>query len=132
MTTPAQQQIPGRVTGLKRIIRAAGYSWAGLGYTFKNEAAFRQEIVLCLVLAPVIILSPLTLLAKLYLWGCLALVLICELANTALEVIINHVSPEYSEAAKNGKDIGSALVFVALVNVALSFGVLLAPKLFCL
>ncbi len=108
-------------------MRAAGYSWAGLRYTFKSEAAFRQESFLCLVLAPLIILLPLTLLAKLYLAGCLALVLICELANTGLEVIINEISPEYSEAAKNGKDIGSGLVFVSLVNLALAFLVLMAP-----
>ncbi len=119
-------QIPPPARGLSRIIRAAGYSWAGLCYTFKNEAAFRQELVLCLILVPAIILLPLALLAKLYLCGCLALVLICELANTALEVIINHVSPDYSTAAKHGKDIGSALVFVALVNLGLSLLFLLA------
>jgi diacylglycerol kinase (ATP) len=117
----SNEQIPARATGLTRVIRAASYSWAGLRYTFKSEAAFRQEIFLCLVLAPLIILLPLPLLAKLYLGGCLALVLICELANTGLEVIINHVSPRYSEAAKHGKDIGSALVFVSLANFGISF-----------
>nr|MDA3785444.1 diacylglycerol kinase [Deltaproteobacteria bacterium] len=90
---------------------------------------FRQEILLSLLLAPLIILLPLALLAKLYLLGCLALVLICELANTALEVIINHVSPTYSEAAKNGKDIGSALVLVSLTNLAITLLVLTAPLL---
>lgn len=120
-------QIPARVTGLKRIRRAAGYSFAGLRYTFKNEVAFRQELLLGLLLAPLILLMPLALLAKLYLLGCLALVLICELTNTALEVIINHLSPDYSEAAKNGKDIGSALVFVALVNLAMTLLALIAP-----
>lgn len=113
-------QIPPPAGGLKRIIRAAGYSWAGLCYTFKNEAAFRQELLLGLLLAPLIILLPFSQEAKLYLMGCLALVLICELANTALEVIINHVSPHYSEAARHGKDIGSALVLVALVNLGLT------------
>ncbi|MBU0681929.1 MAG: diacylglycerol kinase [Proteobacteria bacterium] len=121
------EQIPARATGLTRVIRAAGYSWAGLRYTFKSEAAFRQEIFLCLVLAPLIILLPLPLLAKLYLGGCLALILICELANTGLEVIINHVSPQYSEAAKHGKDIGSALVFVALVNLGITLLALVLP-----
>ncbi|MEN8256991.1 MAG: diacylglycerol kinase [Thermodesulfobacteriota bacterium] len=120
-------QIPPPARGLQRIIRAAGYSWAGLCFTFKNEAAFRQEILLSLVLAPLIIFLPLPLLAKLYLTGCLALVLICELANTGLEVIINHVSPHYSEAARDGKDIGSALVFVSLANLAVSFLALVLP-----
>ncbi len=118
-------EIPPPVGGLHRIFRAARFSWAGLNYTFKNEAAFRQEILLCLVLIPAIILLPFTLLAKLYLVGCLALVLICELANTALEVVIDHVSPEYSEAAKHGKNIGSALVLVSLVNFFLVFVFLL-------
>lgn len=119
-----QGQIPLEARGLRRIVRAAGYSWAGLRYTYKNEAAFRQECALGLILVPMIILLPLSLLAKLYLAGCLALVLICELANTGFEVIINEISPEYSEAAKNGKDIGSALVFVSLINLAISFMVL--------
>ncbi len=127
MTQSDKQQIPARATGLRRIMRAAGYSWAGLRFTFISEAAFRQELFLCLVLAPAIVLLPLTVLAKLYLGGCLVLVLICELANTGLEVIINHVSPEYSEAAKRGKDIGSALVFVSLVNLAISLLVLVVP-----
>ena len=127
MTQRDQQQIPARAIGLKRIIRAAGYSWAGVRYTFKEEAAFRQELLLCLVMAPLIILLSFTTLAQLYLLGCLALVLICELANTGLEVIINYVSPEYSEAAKNGKDIGSALVFVSLINLAISFLALIVP-----
>ncbi len=118
-------QIPTRARGLERIIRAAGYSWAGLRHTFKNEAAFRQEILLCLILTPLILLMPLSLLAKLYLVGCLALVLICELVNTGLEVIINHISPQYSEAAKNAKDIGSALVLVALANLTIAFLALL-------
>ncbi len=129
MTQKDQHQIPARVTGLKRIRRAAGYSFAGLRYTFQGEAAFRQELLLCLLLTPLIVLLPLALLAKIYLLGCLALVLICELANTALEVIINHLSPDYSEAAKNGKDIGSALVFVALVNLAIALLALTAPLL---
>ncbi|MDR9501053.1 MAG: diacylglycerol kinase [Desulfurivibrionaceae bacterium] len=120
-------QIPVRVTGLKRIRRAAGYSFAGLRYTCRHEAAFRQELLLCLLLAPLIILVPLALLAKLYLLGCLLLVLICELVNTALEVILNHLSPGYSEAAKNGKDIGSALVLVSLANLVIAFVALMAP-----
>lgn len=129
MTSPQRTKIPARATGLRRIIRAAGYSWAGLRHTFRHEAAFRQEIVLCLLLTPLIILLPLTTLTRLYLMGCLALVLICELTNTALEVIINHISPHYSEAARHGKDIGSALVLVALVNLGLTLLVVTAPLL---
>jgi len=40
-------------TGITRVIKAAGYSWAGLKAAFKHEAAFRQELALCIVLAPV-------------------------------------------------------------------------------
>jgi diacylglycerol kinase (ATP) len=129
MSHQEKHHIPGRATGLRRIIRAAGYSWAGLRHAFRHEAAFRQEILLGLVLTPLIILLPLTTLARLYLLGCLALVLICELVNTALEVIINHISPDYSEAARHGKDIGSALVLVALVNLGLALLVLLGDIL---
>ena len=104
-------------TGLTRVINAAGYSIKGLRAAFINEAAFRQELLLFVVLTPVAIWLGQGGVEQALLIGSLFLVLIVELINSAIEAIVDRVGSEMHELSGRAKDIGSAAVFIALGNV---------------
>ena len=112
-------------TGLKRVIKAAGYSWAGLKAAFKHEAAFRQELALCLVLIPTGLWLGQSGIERALLIGSLLLVLIIELLNSAIEAVVDRFGGEQHELSRRAKDIGSAAVFVALSNAAVIWVLLL-------
>ena len=102
-------------TGLARIIAAAGYSAAGLQNAWRTEAAFRQELCLYFVLLPALFLPPFSLTVKMLLFIANSLVLIVELVNSAIEAVVDMVSPDFHPLAKKAKDIGSATVLIALL-----------------
>ncbi len=106
------------VTGLRRIINAFGYSIKGLRAAFKHESAFRQETALLVILLPIAILLGQNVVDYSILIGSLLLVLIVELLNSAVEAVVDRVGEEHHELAGRAKDIGSAAVFVSLINVA--------------
>ncbi|MGL4225249.1 MAG: diacylglycerol kinase [Vibrio sp.] len=101
-------------TGLSRIFYATGYSIKGLIAAWKNEAAFRQEVMLALPLTIVTFFLPVTKIEQLLLVGCLVLILIAELFNSALEAVVDRISTEHHQLSGRAKDIGSAAVFIAL------------------
>jgi len=115
---------PGR-TGFKRIFHAAGYSLLGLIAAYKNEAAFRQELWLTIVLAPVAIYLGNSGIERALLVGSLILVLIVELLNSAIEAVVDRVGSEHHELSGRAKDIGSAAVMLALLNMLAIWGFLL-------
>jgi len=102
-------------TGLRRILLAAGYSWQGLVATFRHEAAFRQELGLLVVLSPVALWLGDNALESALMIATLLIVLIVEIVNSAVESIIDLVSPEHHELAGRAKDQGSAAVLLALI-----------------
>ncbi|MQY52315.1 diacylglycerol kinase [Rhodocyclus tenuis] len=106
-------------TGLRRIFNALGYSLAGLRAAFACEDAFRQEVFLALVLIPLALWLPASGVGHGLMIGSVLLVLIVELLNSAVEATVDRVSLEDHLLAKRAKDIGSAAVFIALLNVAL-------------
>lgn len=112
-------------SGLTRILKAAGYSWQGLKAAFKHEAAFRQECFLLLLMAPLAFWLDHTAVEKALLLGSLLLVLIVELLNSAVENTVDRFGGEVHELSGRAKDIGSAAVFVSLVNVAVIWGCVL-------
>lgn len=103
--------------GLTRVINAFGYSCAGLRAAFRDEAAFRQEVVLAALLLPLALWMPVSGIGKALMIASVFLVLIVELLNSAVETLADRVSPEKHALIKKAKDIGSAAVFVALCNV---------------
>ena len=103
--------------GLVRIWRAFFYSLAGLREGYANEAAFRQEVWLAVLLIPCTVFLPVSFFFKVYLSSCVFFVLIAELLNSAIEAVVDKVSPEYDPLAKKAKDMGSAAVLLALVNL---------------
>jgi len=104
-------------TGLRRIWNALSYSIDGLAAAFRHEDAFRQEALLALVLIPVALLIPTTGVGKALMIASVLLVLAVELLNSAVEAAVDRISLENHRLAKRAKDIGSAAVLVALVNV---------------
>ena len=103
-------------TGLRRIINATSYSFAGLLAAARHEDAFRQELILFAVLAPLALwLTPVGV-ERALLIGSLMLVLIVELLNSAIEAAVDRISFENHRLAKRAKDIGSAAVMLSLAN----------------
>jgi len=107
---------PGK-QGITRVIDATGYSWAGLKAAFKNEAAFRQELALFIILTPLALWLGDSGVERALLIGSLFLVLIVELFNSAIEAVVDRFGGELHELSGRAKDIGSAAVLVAIINV---------------
>jgi diacylglycerol kinase (ATP) len=106
-------------TGVARIWNAFLYSVEGLCAAFKHEAAFRQEILLAVILIPATLLLPASGAGKALLLASVLLVLIVELINSAIEAVVDRISLEHHPLAKRAKDFGSAAVFLSLINVPL-------------
>ncbi|MBT0731031.1 diacylglycerol kinase [Rosenbergiella nectarea] len=104
-----------QVTGLRRIINAAGYSWKGYKAAWQHEAAFRQETILGIIGTFIALLLPVSLLAKLVLIGSMVLVIIVELLNSAIEAVVDRFGEEWHTLCGRAKDMGSAAVLLALL-----------------
>ena len=106
-------------TGLHRVIKATDYSWQGFQAAWKNESAFRQEVTIGLVLLPLAFVIGESMLQVAVLISMLAVVLITELLNSAVEAVVDRVGDEYHDLAGRAKDMGSAAVFVSLALVVI-------------
>lgn len=115
--------------GLGRIGAAIRYSTQGLSHAIRNEAAFRQELMACCVLVPLALWLPLGLVEKLLLLGAIALVLIMEIINSAIEAVVDRVSLDRHPLAGRAKDMGSAAVFVAVIWGVVVWLTLVGPML---
>ncbi len=104
-------------TGLRRIWNALSYSLDGLSAAFRHEDAFRQEVFLAAILIPVAFFMPAGGTGKALMIAAVLLVLIVELLNSAIEAAVDRISLENHLLAKRAKDIGSAAVFLSLINV---------------
>ncbi len=111
--------------GLTRLWRACGYSAEGLGAALKNEDAFRQELILAVILVPIAWFCHVPGSAKALMIACVLFVLIVELLNSAIEAVVDRISLENHQLAKRAKDMGSAAVFLSLVNVVVVWFVVL-------
>lgn len=117
-------------TGIKRICKAFTYSYDGFVATFKSEAAFRQDLAVFVVFMPVALYLDLELWEKAVLISSLLLILIAELVNTAVETVVDRISPEYHKLSKKAKDIGSSVVLLAFLNAVIVWCAFLYPKFF--
>ncbi len=104
--------------GLTRLINALGYSRDGLSAAWKNEAAFREEVLLATIAIPLAIYLGKTGVDRALMVGSILLILIVEILNSAVEAVVDKASPEKSELAKRAKDMGSAAVLLSLLNAA--------------
>ena len=116
-------------TGITRIINATGYSMKGLKSAWINEAAFRQELLLGLLLMPLAFWIGDSL-NEILLLVCISwLVVIVEVLNSAVEAVVDRIGSEHHELSGRAKDLGSAAVFIALALNALVWGALVGRNL---
>lgn len=105
-------------TGLRRLINAFGYSMAGLKAAYTNEDAFRQEVLMTIILVPLALYLGDSGIAKAAMIASVLLVVIVELLNSSIEATVDRISLENHMLAKRAKDIGSAAVLISLINLA--------------
>jgi len=101
--------------GLSRLFHAFINSWHGLKSCIRTEAAFRQEIVLSVILIPLACLFDIGVSERLWLVFSVFFLLVTELLNTCIERVVDRISFERHELSKEAKDIGSAAVLIALI-----------------
>lgn len=112
-------------TGLQRVWNALFYSMAGLKAAYRHEDAFRQETWLAAILIPASFFLPVSGTGHALMIASVLLVLIVELINSAIEAAVDRISLEKHNLAKRAKDIGSAAVLVALINVIATWALVL-------
>ena len=111
------------------VMRAARWSLLGLRAAWLHESSFRLEAYLFVVLAPLALWLGADGIERALLVGSMLLVLSAELLNSAIEAVIERYGPEHHELAGRAKDMGSAAVFVLMLNVLLTWGLVLGPRL---
>ena len=130
MTTPNSQDknatdLKGK-KGLRRLINATGYSMKGLSAAYRNEAAFREEVLLACVLIPCALLLGLPAVETVLLIGS---VLLVEILTSAIEAVVDRIGPELHPLSGRAKDLGSAAVFIAMIILGVTWLLIAAPAL---
>ena len=112
-------------TGLQRLLNAFGYSCAGIREAYRNEDAFRQEVLLAAILLPLAFVLEHGAIGRALMVGSVLLVIIVELLNSAIEATVDRISFDDHHLAKRAKDIGSAAVLLSLINLAVIWALVL-------
>jgi diacylglycerol kinase (ATP) len=110
--------------GLRRVIAATVFSFKGFKAAWQQEEAFRTEILLAIVLVPTAFWLGHTTVERLLLLLSLVLVILAELANTAIESVVDRIGIEQHPLSGQAKDLGSSLVFVTNMTVLLVWGMI--------
>jgi diacylglycerol kinase (ATP) len=119
---PTHSIRPGiKPTGISRLLKAFGNTGKGLVGCWREEAAFRQECLMALVVIPAALWFGQTGVERILLIGPMLLVLIVELLNSGIEAAIDRIGPERHELSGLAKDLGSAAVFVAFILLGISW-----------
>jgi len=118
---------PSSSNSIKRLFNASIYSWQGLVAAFKHEQAFRLEIYLLFVLAPLAFYLTDSSMDRALMIGSWLLVMTIELINSAIEAVVDRFGGEQHELSGRAKDIGSAAVLIALLISAMIWAAVLLP-----
>ncbi|HBH66065.1 diacylglycerol kinase [Erwinia persicina] len=117
------------VTGLTRIIKAAGYSWKGIRAAWQHEAAFRQEAVAAIIAIAIAVWLDVDVVTRVLLIGSVVMVIIVEILNSAIEAVVDRIGSEIHPLAGRAKDMGSAAVLLAILLAMFVWIMLLVPHL---
>lgn len=117
-------------TGLYRIFKATGYSAKGLCSAWRHEAAFRQELMLMIVLTPLAFWLGDGITQQLLLLVVSWLVVIVEVLNSAIEAVVDRIGSEHHELSGRAKDLGSAAVMLSLALTSVTWIAVLGQNLF--
>lgn len=116
--------------GFGRIWHATLYSLAGIRAAWKHEAAFRQEVLLSVILVPAAFWLGGSTVERLLLLGSCLIVLITELLNSAVEAAIDRISDDKHRLSARAKDLGSAAVFISLWLAGITWALIGYDRLF--
>jgi diacylglycerol kinase (ATP) len=116
------------LTDAGRIVRAFSYSANGLRAAYKKESAFRQELILAVILLPLAVWLGKTGVERALLTGSVLLVLIVELLNSAVEATVDRGGKDWNKLAGRAKDMGSAAVLIALLQLVATWGLILYDR----
>ncbi|HEY1283431.1 MAG TPA: diacylglycerol kinase [Steroidobacteraceae bacterium] len=114
--------------GITRIIRAASASWLGLTGAFREEAAFRQELALAVLVIPLGLWLGHTGVERALLVAPMLLILVVELLNSAVEATVDRIGLERHVLAGLAKDIGSAAVLMSFILLATVWALVLLGR----
>ena len=109
----------------RRFIVATMYSLSGLSLGFRKEEAFRVEIILTIIAIPLIFIIADTVVEGLLLLFSMAILLITELLNSAIETTVDRIGVEYNDLSKQAKDLGSAAVFISIILALITWAAIL-------
>ncbi|MDA8328601.1 MAG: diacylglycerol kinase [Betaproteobacteria bacterium] len=112
-------------TGVKRVFNALMYSLDGMKAALQYEDAFRQEMLLSMVLIPLALYLERHAVERVLMIASVLFVLVVELLNSAVEAAVDRISLEHHHLIKRAKDMGSAAVLVSLINVLVVWGLIL-------
>lgn len=112
-------------TGVNRVVSAFFNTCKGLIWMAKNEAAFKQELILLLVLSTVTYWLDVSAIERVILLSSLLLILLTETINTAIEATVDRIGLEMHELSGLAKDLGSAAVFISFCIALVAWGVIL-------
>jgi diacylglycerol kinase (ATP) len=111
---------------LTRLSKATGYSLAGLRAAWIQEASFRFEVIVAVPLMPLALWWGESGLQRALLIGSLLLILLVELLNSGVEAAVDRVSLDHNPLSERAKDLGSAAVFVAILNAVIVWTLILS------
>lgn len=111
--------------GIARIVAAFGYSIKGLKAAYKNEAAIRQELMAGVIIVPLAFFVAENGIELALLLGSAILVFLMELINSAIESVVDRIGAEHHELSGQAKDIGSALVLIAILLCFVTWGAII-------
>jgi len=120
--------IGNRPRGLIGVIRATAWSLQGLKAAWRHESSFRLEVCLAVALAPLALYLGQTAVERVLLLGSLLLILAMELANSAIEAVIERYGNELHPLAGRAKDMGSAAVFILIMNALICWTLIVLPQ----
>lgn len=112
--------------GIRRILSAFKNSFDGFLFAFREEEAFRQDLLVFVISLSFIFVFDFSLMERLFLFSSLLFILFAELTNSAIEACIDRISPEWHKLSKAAKDIGSLLVFLSFIYFLVVWGCLFA------
>lgn len=115
--------------GFVRVLNALRYSMQGLAAAWRDEHAFRQEIMLFTPLMALAAFLNVTPVEKALLLGSLLFILVIELVNSSIEAAVDLVTKDHAPLAGKAKDLGSAAVFLGMVNAFVVWGLVLSQHL---
>ena len=115
-------------TGFVRIVNAFGNTWKGYVGAFREEAAFRQELALCVVLFPLGLWLGDTGVERALLVGPIFIILIVELLNSGIEATVDRIGLERHQLSGLAKDLGSAAVFTSFALLVVVWGLVLLDQ----